>query len=62
PWVQSARVEKRRNVPVAEARKLIARQMPDARKRLLADIVIETGVPLAQTQRQMRTLLRVLKA
>lgn len=62
PWVQAARVAKRRNVPVAEARKLIARQMPDARKRLLADIVIETGVPLAQTQRQMRTLLRVLKA
>lgn len=62
PWVQAARVAKRRNVPKAEARKLIARQMPDARKRRLATWVIETGIALPRTQQQVRALLRVLKS
>lgn len=62
PWVQAARVAQRRSVPKAEARKLIARQMPDARKRLLANWIIETGCALPQTQRQVRALLRVLKS
>lgn len=59
--VQAARVARRRGVPLAEARKLIARQMPDARKRRLADTVIETGVALPETRRQVRSLLRALK-
>ena len=62
PWVQAAGVAKRRNVPKAEARKLIARQMPDARKRRLATWVIETGIALPRTQQQVRALLRVLKS
>lgn len=59
--VQAARVARRRGVPMAEARKLIARQMPDARKRRLADTVIETGVALPETRRQVRCLLKALK-
>ncbi|GBQ16439.1 dephospho-CoA kinase [Acetobacter cibinongensis NRIC 0482] len=58
--IQAARIARRRGVPVAEARKLIARQMPDARKRLLADTVIETGVALPETRRQVRSFLKVL--
>lgn len=61
-WVQARRVAKRRNVPVAEARKLIARQLPDARKRLMADTLIETGTTLPQTRRQVRALLRSLSS
>lgn len=59
--IQAQRVARRRGLPMAEARKLIARQMPDAKKRRLADTVIETGVALPETRRQVRCLLKALK-
>lgn len=60
--VQAGRVARRRGLPRAEARRLIARQMPDAMKRRLADTVIDTGVSLGATQRQVRSLIKALKA
>ncbi|GAN68100.1 dephospho-CoA kinase [Acetobacter orleanensis] len=62
PRLQADRVARRRSLPKAEARKLIARQMPDARKRRLADTVIETGVALSATRRQVRALIKGLNA
>ncbi|MFE8874389.1 dephospho-CoA kinase [Acetobacter persici] len=62
PRLQAERVARRRGLPKAEARKLMARQMPDARKRRLADTVIDTGVSLAATRRQVRVLIKGLKA
>lgn len=62
PRLQAERVARRRGLPKAEARRLMARQMPDARKRRLADTVIETGVTLGATQRQVRSLIKALKA
>ncbi|MFT9332569.1 MULTISPECIES: dephospho-CoA kinase [Acetobacter] len=62
PRLQAERVARRRGLPKAEARKLMARQMPDARKRRLADTVIDTGVSLAATRRQVRALIKGLKA
>lgn len=60
--LQAERVARRRGLPKAEARRLMARQMPDARKRRLADTVIDTGVALGATQRQVRSLIKALKA
>lgn len=62
PRLQAERVARRRGLPKAEARRLMARQMPDARKRRLADTVIETGVALGATKRQVRSLIKALKA
>lgn len=62
PRLQAERVARRRGLPKAEARRLMARQMPDARKRRLADTVIDTGVALGATRRQVRSLIKVLKA
>lgn len=62
PHLQAERVARRRGLPKAEARRLMARQMPDARKRRLADTVIDTGVSLAATRRQVRALIKGLKA
>ncbi|KXV14242.1 dephospho-CoA kinase [Acetobacter malorum] len=62
PRLQAERVARRRGLPKAEARRLMARQMPDARKRRLADTVIDTGVALGATQRQVRSLIKALKA
>ncbi|KFL88324.1 Dephospho-CoA kinase [Acetobacter malorum] len=62
PRLQAERVARRRGLPKSEARRLMARQMPDARKRRLADTVIDTGVALGATQRQVRSLIKALKA
>ncbi|MBS1000429.1 dephospho-CoA kinase [Acetobacter persici] len=62
PRQQAERVARRRGLPKAEARRLMARQMPDAKKRRLADTVIDTGVSLAATRRQVRALIKGLKA
>jgi dephospho-CoA kinase len=47
-----------RGLPEDQAHELIARQMPDAEKRRLADAVIPTGLSLAFTRRRVRRLLR----
>ncbi|MFT8419381.1 MAG: dephospho-CoA kinase [Acetobacter sp.] len=62
PWVQRRRVALRRNMPHTQARRLIACQMPDARRVQKADTVVRTGLSINETRRQVRSLLRGLRA
>jgi dephospho-CoA kinase len=50
--IQVARVLAR-GLPLADVEAIIARQMPDAQKRALADFVIETGGTLEETKMQV---------
>jgi len=56
--VQRQRVARRRGMSAAQADRIIARQMPDGRKRARADVVIHTGASLARTGREVRALVR----
>jgi dephospho-CoA kinase len=40
---------------------LLARQLPDAEKRVRADFVVDTGTTLADMQAQIDTLIESLK-
>ena len=62
PWVQRRRVALRRNMSHTQARRLIACQMPDARRVQKADTVIRTGLSIMETERQVRRLLGSLRA
>ena len=62
PWVQRRRVALRRNMSHTQARRLIACQMPDARRVQKADTVLRTGLSLKETERQVRRLLGSLRA
>lgn len=57
--VQIERVAKR-GLPAEQIEAIIARQMPDAQKRALADYVIETGGALAETEFQVKAVLKDL--
>jgi dephospho-CoA kinase len=59
--VQNARVLKR-GMQLAQAEKIIAKQMPDAQKRARADFVIHTGLSKFHTWREVRRLVGVLLA
>lgn len=61
-WVQRRRVAHRRNMPHTQARRLIACQMPDAQRRYKADGIIRTGLSMKETERQVRHLIRSLRA
>lgn len=59
--IQAGRVALRRSITKAEARRLIARQMPDRQKRRRADCVIRTGGAVRQTIQQVQSLIRMMK-
>lgn len=59
--VQRARVLARPGMTVEKFEAILARQMPDAEKRSLADFVIDTGVSLADTRAQVRAVLDALR-
>ena len=55
--VQVARVQGRRRMTPAQARAIIARQMPDREKRRRADLVVPTGLSKHHAQRLLRRLV-----
>jgi len=59
--VQLARVRKRRRMAPDQIAAIIARQMPDAAKRRLADHVVRTGLSRHHAQTSIRRLIRTLR-
>ncbi len=55
--IQKARVLMRKDMNTAKMKAILARQMPDAEKRRRADFVVKTGVSVADTKRQLRSIL-----
>jgi dephospho-CoA kinase len=51
---------RRRRLSLAEIEAIIARQMPDAQKRALADFVVETSGPLEETEAQVKAIIKEL--
>ena len=45
----------------ARLRNVLARQMPDARKRAAADVVIPTGLGKRETLRRLKRMLKVTR-
>jgi dephospho-CoA kinase len=60
--VQIARVRRRRGMSQAQIEAILARQMPDARKRRLADTVVHTGLSRHHALRAIRRVIRDLLA
>ncbi|MBU6449820.1 MAG: dephospho-CoA kinase [Rhodospirillales bacterium] len=56
---QISRVQ-RRGLSVAEIEAIIARQMPDAQKRSMADYVVETSGPLEETEARVQAIIKEL--
>ncbi len=56
--VQIARVRKRMHMDQAQIEAVIARQMPDAKKRRLADTVVQTGLSRHHALRTIRRVIR----
>ncbi len=62
PEVQRARVLARPGMATAKFEAILARQMPDAEKRRLADFVVATDVPLATTRARVAEVLACILA
>jgi dephospho-CoA kinase len=58
--VQRERVLARPNMTPEKLDRILARQLPDSEKRVRADFVIPTGVPLEETRRAVRRILACL--
>lgn len=58
PGIQRARLMARPGMTDEKLDALIARQLPDADKRAKADFVVDTGVPLEDTYRQIDAVLK----
>ncbi len=58
--VQRQRVFARPGMSVEKLKAILARQVPDAEKRARSDFVIQTGIGLADTERQVDAILACL--
>ena len=59
---QAKRVLARPGMSEEKFAEILALQLPDAEKRVRADHVIDTGVPLAETRAQVRALVAKLRS
>lgn len=62
PELQLRRVIARGGMSSDDARRLVARQLPDAERRRRADIVVPTGLSRADSRRRLRRILARLRA
>jgi len=62
PDQQRARLMERPGMTQEKAEALIARQIPDAEKRALADYIVDTGVPLPDTFTQIDAVLADIRS
>ncbi len=60
-FVQESRVMSRRGMTRERFHAIRAKQMPDAEKRRRADFVVNTGLSKAETLRQLRAIVRLLR-
>lgn len=60
-FVQRARVMAGRGMAPARFRAILAKQMPDREKRRRADFVVNTGLSKANTLRQLRAIVTLLR-
>lgn len=60
--IQRQRVLARAQMTEDKLSAILARQMPDAEKRGRADFVVDTGVPLEETHRQVDVIIATLEA
>jgi dephospho-CoA kinase len=60
--IQRQRVLARRGMTEAKFRSILARQLPDIEKRRRADYVVLTGGPRGETLRQLKRIVRALRA
>ncbi|MHA1152162.1 MAG: dephospho-CoA kinase [Alphaproteobacteria bacterium] len=60
-FVQRHRVIGRRGMTMARFQAILAKQMPDREKRRRADFVVTTGLSKAETLRQLRAIVTLLR-
>jgi dephospho-CoA kinase len=61
PDQQRARVLQRPNMTPDKLDQVLARQMPDAKKRARADFIVDTGGTLAETDAQVDNIVESLR-
>lgn len=59
--IQAMRVLRRPGMTPAKYRAILAKQVPDSEKRRRADFVVTTGLSRAQSLRQLKRIVRLLK-